>query len=413
MIPPMSRFALLSLTARHAAAAARLRVRAAIAKRPAPWDGTGPLRVAFDSAYPTDHFGTVARFGRWTPHLERLGCKVTVRAPCDAATYAAFGRGDPAADARYHREVLCSRVRQIAEAGRYHVVVVHRGLMPSSPWQRPTFERLLARFQPRLIYDFYDAIWMRRREDHAACRSAATRWLGPADTVQSIARAAKLVTVTGEFLAEFARNEAGAARVEIVPMMLEPSEYEIREPDDTAGATRPLVVGWMGNAGNLPRLASLADALRAVSAPIRLRTVSSEPIEIEGVDVEALTHPWSAASEREDLLASDVGLLPLFDAPYDRGKFPFKLLQYAAAGLPIVATPVAIDETVFVDGESILYARSDAEWTAAIDRLAGDPTLRRRLGAAARAALERHYSFEACAPAYYEQLASIAATDEP
>jgi glycosyltransferase involved in cell wall biosynthesis len=241
---------------------------------------------------------------------------------------------------------------------------------------------------------------------HAACENAFRRWLRSPDIVESIARVSRCVTVTGDFLAAFMKDEAGA-QPHILPMMLNPEDYPMKETDAAAGHDRPLVLGWMGNAGNISRLASITDALRAVKTKIRLRVVSPEPVAFEGLDVESHMHTWSPETERSDLLQFDIGLLPIFDIPYEYGKFPFKLLQYAAAGLPIVATPIAIDPDVFVDGESILYAREPGEWTAAIERLAEDAALRERLGRNARRALEENYSFASHAADYVALLRSV------
>ena len=113
--------------------------------------------------------------------------------------------------------------------------------MAFSPWQRPTFESLLARLNPHLVYDFYDAIWVLSQQASRQ-RSRLGRWLHPADKVEAIIRMARVVTVSNDTLAEFARNFSSDVR--IVPMLLEPDDYEPRVHAERS----PVVLGWMGSA---------------------------------------------------------------------------------------------------------------------------------------------------------------------
>jgi glycosyltransferase involved in cell wall biosynthesis len=362
------------------------------------------LDVVVLSAYPPAHYGTIARFTRWIPHLARCDINLRVLCPCSDDEFASFGKGDARADYRYHRATLANQSRNISIASLADVVVLHRGLFPFGPWQRPTFEKLLARLNPRLVYDFYDAIWLQRRAASPERRSLAARWLTPPDQVERLLALARTVTVSGEYLAEYARQHS--REVHIIPMLLDPEDY----PTKAHLPSEPVVLGWMGNRYNIRLLMSMAPALRAVAAqrPILLRVVSAEPVSMAGVPVESLTHPWTPENEVSDLMAVDIGLLPLADTPYERGKSPLKLLQYAAAGLPCVASPVAIDPKAMVDGKSILFARTDEEWVSNIIRLVDDHRLRARFGRAARHALERHYSFSRHASTFAAILRAVA-----
>jgi glycosyltransferase involved in cell wall biosynthesis len=281
--------------------------------------------------------------------------------------------------------------------------------LPFSPWQRPTFERALARVNPHLVYDFYDPIWIDRQGASEASQSRLGRWMHPPDKIEQLIRLARVVTVSNEPLAEFARGLG--ADVRVLPMLLEPDDYDARRHVQNS----TVVLGWSGSANNLPRLRSLAPALQRVASDrdVRLRVVAPEPVEIPGVQVESLTHPWSPESERRDFASFDVGLLPLDpDSPNDRDKSPFKLLQYFAAGLPVVATPIAIDTSVVEPGRVFLPATSEDEWVDALTRLVDDAALRARLGEAARTTVVDHYSFEGHADAFVDVLRTAAGRGE-
>jgi glycosyltransferase involved in cell wall biosynthesis len=365
---------------------------------------SGRPRVALLSAYPPAHYGTVSRFTRWVPYIERAAWHADLLTPAGDSEWADFETGAPGAVGRYYRACLQAAWHNVRRARSADAVVLHRGLVPFSPWQRPSFERELARLNPRLVYDFYDAIWLQRQDASEGAGSALARWLHPADKVEEIIRMARVVTVSNEPLADFARGFHGDVR--IIPMLLEASAYEPR----VHAQRSPVVIGWMGNRHQIPRLLSLTRALQrlAASRDVLVRVVSPVTVEIPGVPVESLTHPWSEQSEIDDLSALDIGLLPLEDNEHDRGKSPLKLLQYSAAGLPLVATPVGMDVEHFRPGETFLAARTEDDWVEALTRLVDDHALRARLGTAARRVVVDRYSFESWSDPFMDALRSAA-----
>ncbi len=399
------------LLLRHVAAVERLALSFRLAwrpRRPAPAPGQ-PVRVVLLPSSPASDVGMHHRIHAWKPHLERKGFEMRVLDPCTEEEWAAFSGEGFARDQAYHRGTLRAAGVNLREALDADVVVLHRAVLPFSPYRRPTLELLLAKKNPRLVYDFFDSIWERSRRAHEVARGAVARRLNPPDFVERVVRASAAVTVSSQYLGEFVRPLG--TPVTVVPMLLDPGPYTPRVHAERS----PVVLGWMGNTGNLDRLRSILPGLRRAATRRRLllRCVSGAPFEAEGLDVESLTHPWSPESERRDLASFDIGLLPMFDQPYDRGKFPFKLLQYAAAGLPIVAPPVAIDPAIWKHGESILFASTEGEWAAAVESLAADPRRRAALGAAARVVVERHFTHAAWADRFARLLSTVAGEGVP
>jgi len=376
--------------ARHLASLARHSIHLRYASVPPIARGTAGsrVRVTLLPSAPATDVGMAHRMFAWGPHLERRGFAVRVIEPCSTLEYRHVGASHDEAEAAIHKSVLSRLSTSLRMALDSDVIVVHRSLLPFSPYQRPTLELLLARKNPRLVFDFFDSLWARGQAGPEA--SAFGRWLNPPDRLERILRAAAAVTVSSEYLADYARKFND--EVHVIPMVLHAGEYAPR----AHAARSPVVVGWMGNAGNLVRLSSVVPAVRRAAADrrLRLKVISWQKFEAEGIEVESLSHPWSPESEKEDLASFDIGILPLFDTVVDRGKSPFKLLQYAAAGLPVVASPYAVDRTAFVDGESVLLAETEEQWTAALGRLADDPALRARVGAAAREVVLSHFTYE-------------------
>ena len=194
-------------------------------------------------------------------------------------------------------------------------------------------------------------------------------------------------------------------------MLIDADHYEVRAHTHRS----PVVLGWIGSRHQLPHLTSLGPVLRRLSEQreVVVRVVSSEVVELDGVRILSRTQPWSPETDREDFRGIDIGLLPMAETDYDRGKSPFKLLQYAAAGLPVAATPVAIDLSVLRPGHEFLAATTEEEWLSALLRLVDDPALRTRLATAAREAVVRNYSYQAHTDEFVDLLRTAALSDAP
>ena len=168
-----------------------------------------------------------------------------------------------------------------------------------------------------------------------------------------------------------------------------------------------LVLGWAGTAGGIgyldrlrPALAAVADAEHVV---VRVVSGGYRRVQLPGVPLEA--GPWRGL---QDLADFDIGLLPLDDSPFERAKFPFKLLQYWALRIPVVSARVGVAAEVIEDGINGLLASSAEEWQAALCRLIGDPALRKRLGEAGRETVASRYTIERVGPLLAEGLLAAA-----
>lgn len=370
------------------------------APAPPPRPAGAPLRVALLPSTPASNVGMKVRVFDWVPHLERRGFRAEVLPPCTEEAWAAFSGKGMEADREFHGAVVRTRASQVEAILDSDVVLLHRGLLPFSPYRRATLECLLARRHPGVVFDFFDSLWESTERLRRRTRSPLARWLNPEDALGRSLAASARVTVSSGYLAEYALR--WNPRTSVVPMLLDAGSYA----PVVHGPRKPPVFGWMGNEGNLDRLQSVAGAL--AKAPLRLVVVSSAPVAAPGLEVELRTHPWTPESERADLATFDVGILPMFDDAVDRGKSPLKLLQYAAAGLPILASPVAIDRSLWIHGRNILFATTPEEWTAHASALAADPGLRASLGAEARRLVEREFTHSAWADRFADLLRGAA-----
>jgi glycosyltransferase involved in cell wall biosynthesis len=248
-----------------------------------------------------------------------------------------------------------------------------------------------------LVFDFDDAVWSTRPEEEErfgparAARRAASR----GRRLTAILRGARRVIAGNRYLADHAAPIARAVVVLPTGVDLTPfPEGRVRRAAESRREHRDgRRIGWIGSRSSLRYLKALADPLRIVCARTpgaRLVQVCDDFIDLPGVPTE--TRRWSAESEAEDLFGFDVGLMPIDDQPFARGKCGLKILQYHAAGVPVVASPVGANRDIVRDGETGLLADSGDAWVAAITRLLADPNLGARLALAGRARLAASYS---------------------
>jgi glycosyltransferase involved in cell wall biosynthesis len=300
------------------------------------------------------------------------------------------GRG-AGAKAGFYGLFLAQRLLDVLRAREADVVVVQRDLFPFGP---PLLERLLFRRARRLVYDTDDATYLR---PSFTPDTVFQRWRH-FDKVAEVVRHAAWVSVATEPIAAWARR--ANAHVDVIPMAVDLARYPF-VPRDPAGG-RPLVVGWAGTPGGRRYLQTLAPILRDLSArlPLVVRVISGDGqgVQLEGVPTEV--RPWRADTILAEMAQFDVGLVPLDDSPFEEAKFPFKLLQYLALGVPAVSARVGVAATVLREGDVGLLAGTWDEWRAQLERVLRDPALRARLRVAGRETVAAHYTLERVGPRF-------------
>lgn len=266
------------------------------------------------------------------------------------------------------------RWRDLLRAGDYSVVALNYEAFPYLP---AIYERLLATQAP-IVFDIDDAIFH---------RYDLSRLLRPL-LGRKIARIAGLsrVAIAGNaYLADhlaFGKND-----VRVIPTVVDTTLYK-----PMAAKNAVPVIGWIGSPSTAPYLERVLPAIREACAGGKARFVvvgagSNAP---EGAE----SREWSEASEIAEVQGFDVGIMPLPDDPWSRGKCGFKLIQYMACGLPVVASPVGVNAEIVRPGETGFLATTAEEWAGALKELLASAELRAKLGAAGRARAEAEYSLQ-------------------
>lgn len=340
-----------------------------------------PLRLLVVTEKPLDRAPHQRfRHEQWAPYLARDHDIHLAFTPFESPALADL------MDRPGHRaEKLARAVAATARRWRHrHDVRAHDGvviLRSASLLGGAWYERHLNALGVPYVFDFDDAIW---EPPPGWTRHV---WRAHLRVPESIRRAAA-ATPGNSYLAEYARRFN--RRVTIVPTTIDLARYEAapqRPPSDE------LRILWMGSAATLSHLDTVLPALRQLAAriPLHLHVVYNGPSrEHRGLRVQYT--PWSPEVETTAIAGCDVGIMPVPDIPFARGKCGLKALQYMSVARASVVSPVGVNRDIIRDGENGLWASTDDEWVAQLERLARDPALRARLAEAGRATVEREYS---------------------
>lgn len=284
------------------------------------------------------------------------------------------------------------RLGMIGACRRHDVVVLQKKTS-----LHPLELFLMRQANPNLVFDFDDAVMFHEVEHGKPLRVKSF-----AKFLRTV-KACRAIVAGNEFLAGFARPIC--PEVHVLPTPIDTERYR---PKDHGDPGNGVTVGWLGTPGGLAHLKGLAGVFRDVSGKVerlRLKIVSSDFIDLPGVEV--IKKRWRLEEEVADLQSFDIGIMPLQDSLWTRGKCGYKILQYMGVGLPVVASPVGINAELVRHGETGFLASEAPAWREALELLATDRTLRARMGAAGRTQIIQRYSLSTYTEDYQDLLRSL------
>ncbi|WP_310391065.1 glycosyltransferase family 4 protein [Hymenobacter sp.] len=271
----------------------------------------------------------------------------------------------------------------------YDFIFIHREAAPVGP---PLFEWFIAKvLGKKIIYDFDDAIWLANTSE-ANKIAAGVKWH---HKVADICRWAYKNSCGNAYLADYARQFNPRALIN--PTTIDTVHLHNRVRDQAAPGR--LVIGWTGTHSTLKYLEQVVPVLAKLEEEgldFEFRVISNQP---PALPLRSLVFlPWRKDTEIADLLGFHVGLMPLENDLWAKGKCAFKALQYMALGIPALVSPVGMNTEVVQHGQNGFVCATPAEWEASLRQLLADAGLRQRLGVAARATIEQRYSVRANTP---------------
>jgi glycosyltransferase involved in cell wall biosynthesis len=299
--------------------------------------------------------------------------------------------------ARKVLDTLAAAFKRLGTALRaqsYDFVVISREAMLFGP---PFIEWWIHRVcRLPIIFDYDDAVYI---SYVSPTYGKTAQWIKCSWKTDRIIRMSTHVLAASPTLVRHAQDLG--AWVTFMPTVVDVRQYQDAPPWPRSDS-KP-IVGWIGSHSTAQYLKILKPALQELASrhSFLFRVVGArEKIEIPGVDVE--NRAWALANEIRDFRSLDIGIYPLFDDAWARGKAAFKAIQYLAAGVPCVSSPVGMTRDIIEHGVTGLMAHNTESWVAHIEALLKDPSLGRRLSAAGLERIRKHYSLDAYAPRLVE-----------
>jgi glycosyltransferase involved in cell wall biosynthesis len=353
------------------------------------------IRVLVLTKYGSLGASSRLRFLQYLPWLQRLDISVTAL-PLLSSEQLQSSYNNGTYKLLPLMKSYVSRCYVLLQRRHFDVVWIEKEALPWCPlW----LELALLRSTPYVL-DYDDAVF----HNYDRHSNAWVRHLF-GSRLDGLMASAAVVVAGNQYLAQRARD-AEAHRIEILPTVID----LVRYPHGLEAAVfnrvihDPLRIIWVGSPSTVRYLQLLQEPLQtlAKSQPFILRVIGGKIEDLFGLPVETI--PWAEHTEVENIRACDVGVMPLIDDPFERGKCGYKLIQYMACGLPVVASPVGVNCQIVEHGVNGFLAETPEEWGQALGTLLADADLRQRMGMAGRLKVEQQYSLQVTAPKLIELL---------
>lgn len=342
------------------------------------------MKILFLTLYDEQWAGTRIRVYQYLPTLEKQGirCKVLPIITKDFSRYSRL---------RYYLSAGLSAVfkslRVICLGFKYDTIFISNVLLPLH------LEKMIQASNKNIVYDFCDALYAGYDAKYIA-RDPVRMLLGRFGKTWL----SRMLKISRHVLVENEQNKQFASRfcqnVSVITGPVDTERYVPRQSEKSDSSNT--VIGWIGSPSTTPYLESLENIFRSLcgSYPnLVIELVGAAELKIEGVPV--AVKKWGFESEVNDLQNFDIGIMPLPDNEWTRGKGGYKLLQYMACGIPCVASPVGVNTDLIQDGFNGFLARNEEEWIEKLSLLIENPDLRRKMGERGRVIAEEKYSVKA------------------
>ncbi|GAA4716764.1 glycosyltransferase family 4 protein [Sphingomonas lutea] len=353
------------------------------------------MRIIAFTKYDREAASTRQRFLQYGPALAAAGIALDHRPLLSSAYVRSLATHEGFSRVEIARRYAARLSDLLAPRRPGDIFWVHAELFPFLP---SAVERLVFRPGAPVVYDWDDAVFVPYQEH----RRALVRGVLGRKFEHVLGKAAA-VTCGNAYLRDYCARFC--ERSMIVPTVVDTDVYRPAERGEG-----PLTLGWIGSPSTwvnvrplLPTLARFCHEhgarFRAIGAGKVAAGDASEGLELAD---------WAEATEVSEVQRFDIGIMPLIDGPFQRGKSGYKLIQYMACGLPTIASPIGVNRQIVTHGETGLIASSADQWTEALTGLAGDAALRRQMGQAGRARAVESYSLASQAPRLVDLFRSVA-----
>ncbi len=326
------------------------------------------------------------RVFQYLPHLKRNNyiCKVVM-----------FTRQDLAGKKIEFFHKIFALCKLLIQSFFYDIIVIQKVMLPG------IYLTLLKSYGKKIVFDFDDAIYISPEAGKTEGRERLSRnTINFRKTVQLC----DLVVLENNYTKEYVKSiDTNKPVLKITG----PIDTERYYPADKAGKDT-VVIGWIGSGTTTVYLEPLFSVFRKITEEhpnVRFHIIGAAPLALPDLPVKQIE--WNLKTEVRELQEFDIGIMPLLDDEWARGKGGYKLLQYMALGIPSIASPVGINKEMIKEGINGFLARQESEWQEKLLLLIDNAQIRKVMGLNARRTAEEEYSFFAAVPTLIEALESI------
>lgn len=341
------------------------------------------MKILFFVPYPSEGASNRYRIEQYLPYLDRQKIKYTLRPFWSRRGFSVLYK-----NGFYFRKfwyfLLGSvfRLLDLLRVFSHDVIFVHRETYPIFG---ALFESLIAFIGKPIIFDFDDALFLPVNSDS---NSFIAHFRAP-KRIERVIKISSQVIAGNRYLGDFA--EKFNRNISIIPTPIDTDKFFPAKRKRENG----LVIGWIGSITTsdfLLPLDGIFGELLQEHSRLLIKIVGGRH---EGSPVERMFFkPWSLAEEHKDLESFDIGIMPMPDNEWTRGKCGFKAIMYMSMGIPCICSPVGMNKQIIRDGVNGLFASDASDWKEKLGILIRDPDLRRKIGENGRRTVEERYSLK-------------------
>jgi len=324
------------------------------------------------------------RFFQFFPYLQKNGCELTIK-PLLGDNYINYLYAKTPTPFIEIINSYFNRVAILLKKNDFELIWLQQ---EAFPWIPSWFEKILTRSNIPIVLDYDDAFFHRYDLNNS---SFVRLVLGK--KIDSVMNYANVVVAGNNYLAERAVR-SGCKDVRILPTVVDLNKYPVVDQFERADFT----IGWIGSPHTAKYLELINETLKALSLEkdVRIMVVGAGDFNPSGVKIEKID--WKEATESDEIQKFDVGLMPLIDSPWERGKCGFKLIQYMASQKPVIASPVGVNKEIVKQAQNGFLAENNDDWIEYLIILKNDFDQRKKMGLAGRRLVEEKYSLQVTVP---------------
>ena len=337
------------------------------------------MKIIYLTKYPKLGASSRLRSYQYFPILQKAGHSITVAPLFDEAYVIGIFDGKTAYDSIIKGYIR--RFFRLLTVYKYDLVVIEYELFPYFP---AIFEFLLSKLGVKYVVDYDDAIF----HNYNLSKNKAIRYfLG--NKIAIVMKYSMCVLAGNKYLASYA-NKAGGKKIEIIPTVIDATRYKQKQilPNEK------ISIGWIGSPSTFKYLKTIRPVLSKLVKRYEIEVIivgAKDTLGLKGIEKHV---EWSQVTEVASILTFDIGVMPLDETPWAKGKCGYKLIQYMACGLPVICSPVGMNTDLVRHNVNGFLANSPEEWEGAFENLIESVELRKRMGQAGYKTVMHQYTVQ-------------------